>query len=58
MTAPRDQSYSDTLEQSLTDPAEAAAYIEAAIKQGDSAALLGAAARGQYPRHHGGNAPY
>lgn len=44
MTAPRDQSYSDTLEQSLTDPAEAAAYIEAAIKQGDSAALLGAGA--------------
>lgn len=40
MNAPRDKSYSAALEQALTDPTEAAAYIDAALEQGDSAALL------------------
>jgi len=40
MNAPRDASYTDWLRQSLTNPEEAAAYIEAAIEQGDDAALL------------------
>lgn len=40
MNAPRDKSFSVALEHSLTDPAEAAAYIEAAIELDDPAALL------------------
>lgn len=40
MTAPRDTSFAGALEQALTDPAEAAAYIEAAIELDDPAALL------------------
>ncbi|MGD9773867.1 addiction module antidote protein [Diaphorobacter sp.] len=40
MNAPRDTSYAAVLEQALTDPAEAAAYIEAAIELEDPAALL------------------
>ena len=40
MNAPRDKSFSASLEQSLTDPAEAAAYIDAAMELDDPAALL------------------
>ena len=40
MTAPRDKSYEDSLLQSLRDPAEAAAYIDAVLETGDQAALL------------------
>ena len=40
MTAPRDKSYEDFLLQSLQDPAEAAAYIDAVLETGDQAALL------------------
>lgn len=36
----RDTSYTDTLREALKNPDEAAAYINAAIEQGDSAALL------------------
>lgn len=36
----RDTSYTDTLRAALQDPEEAAAYIEAAIEQGDDDALL------------------
>ncbi len=38
--AQRDKSYDDSLTAALTDPAEAAAYIEAALEAEDSAALL------------------
>jgi len=40
MTTPRDKSYDASLTAALTDPAEAAAYIEAALDLDDSAALL------------------
>ena len=40
MTAPRDKRYEDSLLQSLQDPAEAAAYIDAVLETGDQAALL------------------
>lgn len=40
MNTPRDASYDDYLTQSLTDPQEAAAYIDAAMELEDSAALL------------------
>lgn len=40
MNTPRDTSYTDSLREALKDPEEAAAYIEAAIEQGDNAALL------------------
>lgn len=40
MTAPRDVSYDDYLTTSLTDPAEAAAYLDAAIELEDTPALL------------------
>lgn len=40
MTTPRDASYSEALEQGLTDPQEAAAYLEAVMELEDSAALL------------------
>ena len=40
MNAPRDASYAEWLAESLQDPQEAAAYIEAAIQLEDPAALL------------------
>lgn len=40
MNAPRDASYDDYIVKSMKDPAEAAAYIEAVMKQDDPAALL------------------
>lgn len=40
MNAPRDVSYTGWLAESLRDPQEAAAYIEAAIELEDPAALL------------------
>ncbi|GAB2728431.1 putative addiction module antidote protein [Melaminivora jejuensis] len=40
MNAPRDTSYTAWLTESLQDPQEAAAYIEAAIELEDPAALL------------------
>ena len=40
MNAPRDKSYSQTLQHALTDPQEAAAYLAAVLELQDSAALL------------------
>ncbi|QXL83151.1 addiction module antidote protein [Comamonas sp. NLF-1-9] len=40
MNAPPDKSFSASLERALTDPAEAAAYIDAAMELDDPAALL------------------
>lgn len=40
MNAPRDKSYDDHLAQSLTDPSEAAAYLDAVIEMQDHPALL------------------
>ena len=40
MNAPRDKSYDDSLRESLKDPIEAAAYIEAVIDLDEPAALL------------------
>lgn len=40
MNAPRDKSYDDSLTAALTDPDEAAAYIESVIELEDPAALL------------------
>ena len=40
MTAPRDISFDDYMVQSMKDPAQAAAYIEAVIDLEDPAALL------------------
>ncbi len=40
MNAPRDKSYNDSLNKSLTDPAEAAAYLDAVMELGDHAAML------------------
>ena len=40
MKANRDKSYAESLEASLTDPAEAAAYLEAVMELDDNAALL------------------
>ena len=40
MTAPRDASYDDYMAQSMKDPIEAAAYIEAVMELDDPAALL------------------
>ncbi|MBC7621728.1 MAG: putative addiction module antidote protein [Candidatus Saccharibacteria bacterium] len=40
MTAPRDTSFDDYLTHALKDPAEAAAYVEAALELDDPAALL------------------
>ncbi|MEZ5607451.1 MAG: putative addiction module antidote protein [Burkholderiaceae bacterium] len=42
MTAPRDASYQSYLVESLKDPAEAAAFIDAAMELEDPAALLAA----------------
>lgn len=40
MNAPRDKSYEQTLIPQLTDPIEAAAYLDAVIELDDPAALL------------------
>jgi probable addiction module antidote protein len=40
MNAPRDKSYADSLNKALTDPAEAAAYLDAVMETGDHAATL------------------
>ncbi len=40
MNAPRDVSYDDYLSASLTDPAEAAAYLDAVMELEDAPALL------------------
>ena len=40
MSAPRDQSYDDYLDKALSDPSEAAAYVEAVMELDDPAALL------------------
>jgi len=40
MNAPRDESFSAYLEAALTDPEEAAAYLDAAMELDDPAALL------------------
>lgn len=40
MNAPRDTSFDDYMDESLKDPAEAAAYIEAVMELDDPAALL------------------
>ena len=40
MNAPRDKSYDDSLVESLRDPAEAAAYVDAVLELDDPAALL------------------
>ena len=40
MTAPRDMSFDDYMVESMKDPAQAAAYIEAVIDLEDPAALL------------------
>ena len=40
MNAPRDKRFSASLEATLTDPAEAAVYIDAAMELDDPAALL------------------
>lgn len=40
MSTPRDTSHDDYLSQSLKNPQEAAAYLDAVMEMGDSAALL------------------
>ncbi len=40
MSAPRDKSYADSIGQALTDPVEAAAYLDAVMALEDPAALL------------------
>ena len=40
MNAPRHKSYDDSLTAALTDPAEAAAYLDAVLEMEDPAALL------------------
>jgi probable addiction module antidote protein len=40
MNAPRDKSYEEVLVPLLTDPAEAAAYLDAVIEMDDPAAML------------------
>lgn len=40
MNAPRDSSFDDYMAESMKDPAEAAAYIEAVMELDDPAALL------------------
>ena len=40
MNAPRDKSYSDSINKALTDPVEAAAYLEAVMELDDPTALL------------------
>ena len=40
MNAPRDKSYADSINKSLTDPLEASAYLEAVMELDEPAALL------------------
>ena len=40
MRAPRDESFDDYMVKTMKDPAEAAAYIEAAIELDDPATLI------------------
>ena len=40
MNAPRDKSYDDSLTAALTDPDEAAAYLDAVMELADPAALV------------------
>lgn len=40
MNAPRDKSYTDSIGEALTDPAEAAAYLDAVMALEDAPALL------------------
>ncbi|MDU7589489.1 MAG: putative addiction module antidote protein [Acidovorax sp.] len=40
MNAPRDKSYSEAIGAALTDPVEAAAYLDAVMELEDAAALL------------------
>mgnify|MGYP002149314007 CR=1 FL=1 len=40
MSAPRDKSYADSVNRALTDPAEAAAFLDAVLELDDPAALL------------------
>ena len=40
MNAPRDKSYDESLKESLKDPIEAAAYVEAVMELDDPVALL------------------
>ena len=40
MSKPRDESYSEYLSQTLTDPVEAAAYVESVMELDEPAALL------------------
>ena len=40
MTTPRDASYSEALEQGLTDPQEAAAYLNAVLEDGDQEEIM------------------
>lgn len=40
MNAPRDKSYNDYLTESLSEPSEAAAYLDAVMEMEDHAALL------------------
>lgn len=40
MNAPRDKIYADSLNKALTDPAEAAAYLDAVMELGEPAAVL------------------
>jgi len=42
MNAPRDKSYDESLTAALTDPDEAAAYLDAVMELEDPAALLSA----------------
>ena len=42
MTAPRDKSYDDSLTAALTDPDEAAAYLDAVMEMEDPTALVAA----------------
>jgi probable addiction module antidote protein len=51
MNAPRNSSFDDYVVKGLTDPTEAAAYIEAALELDDPAALL--AALRQVAKVHG-----
>jgi probable addiction module antidote protein len=40
MNAPRDKSYADSINKALTDPVEAAAYLDAVMELGEPAAVL------------------
>ncbi len=40
MNAPRDKSYAESISKALTDPVEAAAYLEAVMELDEPAALL------------------